>query len=137
MIFFGILRIKLNFSFRLFHFSVLKACYFSWSKAIGGRKYRRVYFYFLMAFHWSETSVTHNNNYRYTKAAACCLRPSAFNTQVGITEWSENFFHGSTKGHFIQTFKVLLISCYGFRSYCPVDFNDVVLSNSRAILQWR
>ena len=47
------------------------------------------------------------NNYRYTKAGACCLRPYAFNTQVGITEWSEDFFHGSTKGHFIQTFKVL------------------------------
>ena len=47
------------------------------------------------------------NNYRYTKAAACCLRPYAFNTQVGITEWSEDFFHGSTKGHFIQAFKVL------------------------------
>ena len=58
MIFFGILRIKLNFSFRLFHFSVFKACYFSWSKAIGGRKYPRVNFYFLMAFDCSETSET-------------------------------------------------------------------------------
>ena len=75
------------------------------------------------------------NNYRYTKAAACCLRPYAFNTQVGITDWSEDSSTEVRKDILFKRSKCF--SRYVFRFYCPVDFNDVVLSNSRAILQWR
>ena len=64
---------KLKFSFSLFHFPCAplwknkykqrnkNSSYFSWNKARGGRKYRRVYynFYFLVtAFNWSKTSET-------------------------------------------------------------------------------
>ena len=66
------------------------------------------------------------NNYRYTKAAACCLRPYAFNTQVGITEWSGDFFYGSTKGHFIQTFKVLYSLCFSFLLSCGLQWRRSV-----------
>ena len=65
-----------------------------------------VFFFFFYGFSLVK-NLRDANNYRYTKAGAFCLQPYAFNTQVGITEWNEDFCHGSTKGHFIQTFKVL------------------------------
>ena len=139
MIYFGILRIKLNFSFPLFHFPVhlceKKACYFSCNKARGGTKYRRVYFCFFFYGFSLVKNLRDVNNYRYTKAAACCLRPYAFNTQVGITDWSEDSSTEVRKDILFKRSKCF--SRYVFRFYCPVDFNDVVLSNSRAILQWR